>query len=153
MAAGKREERDDSLGYRVALGGIKGVVRVLVIIALIMILIYVGRQAYSLGYEIFDEKAVDSGDGRAVTVTITDDMFVRQIGKLLISNGLLNESASAFVVQELISGYHGEILPGTYTLRTSMTADDMFPILAQVEDSDTPDKGSSDSVKASSAQG
>ena len=89
MAAGKREEKDDSLGYRLALGGIKGVVRILVIIALIMILVYLGKQAYSLGYEIFDEKAVDSGDGRAVTVTITDDMSVRQIGKLLISNGTL----------------------------------------------------------------
>lgn len=152
MAAGKREEKDDSLGYRLALGGIKGVVRILVIVALIMILVYLGKQAYSLGYEIFDEKAVDSGDGRAVTVTITDDMSVRQIGKLLISNGLLNESANAFVVQELISGYHGEILPGTYTLRTSMTADDMFPILAQEEDSDTPDNVSADSVESTSAQ-
>ena len=140
MAAGKREEKDDSLGYRLALGGIKGVVRILVIIALIMILVYLGKQA------------LDSGDGRAVTVTITDDMSVRQIGKLLISNGLLNESANAFVVQELISGYHGEILPGTYTLRTSMTADDMFPVLAQEEDSDTPDNVSADSVESTSAQ-
>ncbi|MGN0362044.1 MAG: solute-binding protein [Bilifractor sp.] len=136
MAARDREGNEDSLGYRIALGGIKGVLKILVIIALIMVLIYLGTRAYSLGYEIFDEKAVDTGDGRAVTVTITDDMSVRQIGKLLISSGLLDESADAFVVQELLSGYHGEILPGTYTLRTSMTADDMFPILCQQDDTE-----------------
>lgn len=130
------EKQKDSLGYRIALGGIKGLLRVLIVIALIVVLIFLGRQAYSLGYEVFDEKAVDSGSGRAVTVTITDDMSVRQIGMLLRANGLLTESPTAFVIQEFISEYHGELLPGTYTLRTSMTADDMFPILAQEESAD-----------------
>ncbi|MEE8885702.1 MAG: aminodeoxychorismate lyase [Eubacteriales bacterium] len=135
--AGKKNN-DESLGYRVALGGIKGLLYVLVIIALIVVLIFIGRKCYTLGYEVFDEEPVDSGEGRAVTVTITDDMSVRQIGMLLRSEGLLTESVEAFQIQELISEYHGEILPGTYTLRTSMTADDMFPILAQAEsDEDT----------------
>ena len=73
-------------------------------------------------------------------------MSVRQIGMLLRSEGLLTESVEAFQIQELISEYHGDILPGTYTLRTSMTADDMFPILAQ----EVPDEDDSGSSSASS---
>ncbi len=139
--AGK-EKQQDSLGYRIALGGIKGILRILVMIVLVILLIYIGRQAYALGYEVFDENPVDTGEGRAVTVTITDDMSVSQIGRLLKAEGLLTESTLAFVIQEFISEYHGDILPGTYTLRTSMTADDMFPILAQEEASESTTEGS-----------
>lgn len=128
------DKRQESLGYRIALGGIKGLLRVLLVIAFIVILIFLGRSAYRLGYAVFDEQPVDEGEGRAVTITITDDMSVRQIGMLLRSNGLLTEDPTAFVLQELISEYHGKLLPGTYTLRTSMTADEMFPILAQEQD-------------------
>lgn len=131
-----RERQGESLGYRVMLGGVKGILRILTMIALAFVLIYMGQQAYALGYEVFNEEPVDSGEGRAVSVTITDDMSVRQIGMMLRAEGLLEESATAFVIQEMISEYHGEILPGTYVLRTSMVADDMFPILAQYVDSE-----------------
>lgn len=141
-----RNKEQDSLGYRVAIGGIRAVLSVLIAIALVVLLVFLARRAYSLGYEVFDEQPVDSGDGRAVTVTITDDMSVRQIGMLLRSEGLLTESVEAFQIQEFISEYHGDILPGTYTLRTSMTADDMFPILAQ----EVPDEDDSGSSSASS---
>ncbi|MDO4621949.1 MAG: aminodeoxychorismate lyase [Eubacteriales bacterium] len=129
-----KQKEQDSIGYRLALGSARGVFRILIWIVLVFILIYFGKKAYALGYEVFNEKPVDTGEGRAVTITLTDDMSVRQIGKLLRANGLLNESPTAFMVQEMISEYHGEILPGTYTLRTSMTADEMFPILAQYEE-------------------
>ncbi|MEE8836297.1 MAG: aminodeoxychorismate lyase [Eubacteriales bacterium] len=141
-----RDREQESLGYRIAIGGIRGVLYILVLIALVVLLIFIARKAYTLGYEVFDEEPVDTGEGRAVTVTITDDMSVRQIGMLLRSEGLLTESVEAFQIQELISEYHGDILPGTYTLRTSMTADDMFPILAQ----EVPDEDDSGSSSASS---
>lgn len=143
-----RDREQESLGYRIAIGGIRGVLYILVLIALVVLLIFIARKAYTLGYEVFDEEPVDTGEGRAVTVTITDDMSVRQIGMLLRSEGLLTESVEAFQIQELISEYHGDILPGTYTLRTSMTADDMFPILAQAE----PDasESSGDTVSSTS---
>jgi UPF0755 protein len=143
-----RNKERDSLGYRVAIGGIRVVLHILIVIVLIVFLIFLAQKAYGLGYEVFDEEPVDSGEGRAVTVTITDDMSVRQIGMLLRSEGLLTESVEAFQIQEFISEYHGDILPGTYTLRTSMTADEMFPILAQ----DQPDASdSSDGTVVSSS--
>ena len=129
MAEGNREGR----GYRVVLTGIRGILRLLVLICLLVVLIYLGRQAYALGHEAFNEKPVDIGEGRTVVVTITDDMSTYQIGRMLRAEGLLTESALAFWLQELISEYHNEILPGTYALKTSMTTQEMFPILAQAD--------------------
>ena len=72
-----------------------------------------------------------------MTVSVTDSMTAYDIGRMLRAEGLLDESPLAFWVQEFISGYHNQLLPGTYTLRTSMTADEMIPILAQAVD-DSP---------------
>ncbi len=131
MAGGdvKREGR----GYRAILTGIRGVLRLLVVVCLLVVLIYLGRRAYSLGHEAFDEKPVDIGEGRTIVVTITEDMSTYQIGRMLRAEGLLTESALAFWLQELISEYHNQILPGTYALKTSMTTQEMFPILAQAD--------------------
>ena len=125
----KRESR----GYKVVLTGIRGILRLLVLVCLVVILFYLGRRAYALGHEAFNETPVDIGEGRTVVVTITDDMSTYQIGRMLRAEGLLTESALAFWLQELISEYHNQILPGTYALKTSMTTQDMFPILAQAD--------------------
>ncbi len=135
MAVGERQ--GDSLGYRVALSGVKGILRILVYICLIVFMIYFGQRAYALGREVFHQVPVDSGEGRKVTVTVTDSMTAYDIGRMLRAEGLLDETPLAFWVQEFISGYHNQLLPGTYTLRTSMTADEMIPILAQAVD-DSP---------------
>ena len=132
MAVGERQS--DSLGYRVALSGVKGILRILVYICLIVFMIYFGQRAYALGREVFHQVPVDTGEGRKVTVTVTDSMTAYDIGRMLRAEGLLDETPLAFWVQEFISGYHNQLLPGTYTLRTSMTADEMIPILAQAAD-------------------
>lgn len=146
--AGK--EKKDSLGYRVALVGVKGLLKVLLLICLIVILIFLCRKAYGLGYEVFNQSAVDSGDGRRVTVTITDDMSVYDIGKMLRAEGLLEESPAAFWVQEFISDYHNQILPGTYSLNTAMTPDELIAALAQPEEDPSTDGG--DQVVSTSGQ-
>ena len=128
-----RETRREGRGYRVILTGVRGILRLLVTVCLLVVLIYLGRRAYSLGHEAFDENPVDIGEGRTVVVTVTDDMSTYEIGRMLRAEGLLTESALAFWLQELISEYHGQILPGTYALKTSMTTQDMFPILAQAD--------------------
>ena len=124
-------KKGDSRGYRAALTGIKGLLRLLIVICLAIVLVYLGRQSYALGREVFNEQPVDIGEGRSVVVTITDDMSVYDIGRMLRAEGLLTESPMAFRIQEFLSEYRGQILPGTYSLKTSMTTRDMFPILSQ----------------------
>ena len=123
--------RGESRGYKAALTGIKGIVRILITVCLVIVLIYLGRRAYALGREAFDEQPVDIGEGRTVIVTITDEMSVYDIGRMLRAEGLLTESPAAFWLQEFLSEYHGDLMPGTYTLKTSMTTQEMFPILSQ----------------------
>ncbi|MCR4752010.1 MAG: endolytic transglycosylase MltG [Eubacterium sp.] len=133
------EKKRESRGYKVVLTGIKGILRLLVIACLLVVLFYLGRRSYALGREAFTEKPVDIGGGRTIVVTITDDMSTYQIGKMLRAEGLLTESAMAFWLQELMSEYHGELRPGTYALKTSMTTQEMFPILAQADKEEAGD--------------
>lgn len=133
----KRKKRRNR-GYKAALVGIKGILRLLIVVCLAIVLLYLGRQAYALGHEAFDEQPVDIGEGRSVVVTVTEDMSVYQIGRMLRAEGLLSESPAAFWLQELISEYHNRLLPGTYTLKTSMTTQEMFPIMAQEDKEETP---------------
>lgn len=146
--AGK--EKKDNVGYRVALFGVRGLLKVLLIVCLVVVLIYFCKKAYGLGYEVFNQDAVDSGDGRKVTVTVTEDMSVYDIGKMLRAEGLLEESPAAFWVQELISDYHNQILPGTYSLNTAMTPDDIISALAGSDSKHSVDGG--ETVISSSGQ-
>ena len=131
-----KSQRQETRTYRAALTGVKGILRLLIAVCLLVVLIYIARQAYALGHEAFDEHPVDIGEGRTVVVTITEDMSVYEIGRMLRAEGLLTESAAAFWLQEFISEYHNQILPGTYSLKTSMTTQEMFPIMAQADRDD-----------------
>ena len=89
--------------------------------------------AYNYGYRIFTEPPVTvTGDGTTVAVSIGEDISTREIGKILESKGLIRD-ANLFLLQELVSEYHGKILPGKYELNTTMTADEMIEIMACVE--------------------
>ena len=68
-----------------------------------------------------------------MTISITSNKDVKEIGELLESRGLIRDS-KLFYLQELFSEYHGKIKEGTYTLNTSMTAEEMLVILAGEEE-------------------
>jgi cell division protein YceG involved in septum cleavage len=124
-------------GLDIALSGVKGLTKALGLILITVAIIVIGHEAYQLGYSALYQVSVDEGDGRTIEVTVTDDMSVRDIGKMLQDKGLLNESPTVFVIQERISEYHGKILPGTYQLSTGMTADEMLRVMAG-DDEDNP---------------
>lgn len=124
-------KRKKDAGYRAAVKGVRGVLKILIYICLALFLVFLGRQAYTLGYQVFNQQPVDSGEGREITVTVTDDMSVMDVGEMLKERGLINTSPLVFWVQEFLSDYHNDILPGEYTLNTNQTVDEMLPVLAQ----------------------
>ena len=73
MAKAKKKKKDT--GYRVAVSGAKSVIRILLYICLAVALVFLGREAYTLGYEVFDETPVDKGEGREVTMMYADRLF------------------------------------------------------------------------------
>ncbi len=117
---------------------IGSIAKYVVIIILVLFFISLARRGYETGYSIFNQTAVDeAGQGHEVTVEITQGMSVKEIGKLLKKEGLIQDD-TIFAAQEYFSSYHGELMPGTYTLSTEMTPDEMMATMAEnyAEDAD-----------------
>ena len=102
-----------------------------VIVAIIVIfVVYTGASScYDYGYRIFTEPAVAIGEGRDVTVTVTKEMSPLEIGKSFQEKGLVRD-AKLFAVQYLFSEYRQDVQPGTFTLNTSMTSEEMMEVMA-----------------------
>lgn len=111
-------------------GTILGTIIKIAVAVLIIFYVYKASTiAYDYGYRIFAEGPVSEEPGFDVTIAITSDKDVRDIGELLETRGLIKDG-KLFVLQELLSKYHGQIKEGAYTLNTSMTVDEMLEIMA-----------------------
>lgn len=126
---GKKKKKDR--GYQAAVTGAKGVIRVLIYIALILLIVLVGKMAYSFGYLVFDQRpaTVVKEEGEDVTVVVKEGDTAYDVGKTLVEKGL-SQNAIVFWVQEQLSDYKGKIQPGTYLLNTADNVDEMLAILS-----------------------
>ncbi|MCH5342169.1 MAG: aminodeoxychorismate lyase [Acetatifactor sp.] len=89
-------------------------------------LIYRGAEiCFDYGYRIFTEPAVSAGEGRTVTVAITEDMSPADIGRLFESRGLVRDGR-LFMLQYYLSEFRKDVGPGIFELSTSMTAEEMM---------------------------
>ena len=105
------------------------IIRAAVAIAVVY-LIYRGAViCYDYGYRIFTEPAISSGEGRTVTVAVTEEMSASDIGTLLENKGLIRDKY-LFVLQYYLSEYRKDVKPGVFELSTSMTAEDMMKVMA-----------------------
>ncbi len=110
---------------------------ILVLVLLVVVLYRGGRIAYSFGYRVFTETAIDQPErGKDKVVQVSSDMGARELGELLEKKGLIR-SASLFVVQLKLSDYSNKIKAGTYTLSTSMTAKEMMQVMSADNEEDT----------------
>lgn len=112
---------------------------ILVVILVIFGLYKAGQMAYDFGYRVFTEEAIDPpGEGEDKVVQITSGMGAGEIGDLLEKKGLIRDS-NLFFLQFKLSVYSDKIKTGTYTLSTSMTAEEMMRVMAaeEVEDTET----------------
>ena len=130
-------------GYRIFLSGIKGVIRILIIIFLIVITVFLIRSAYRIGYDVTGTKPLSTQENaKDAMVIISADMSVRDIADLLKNKGLIDEDPYAFVLQERLSEYHDRIVPGTYVLNTSMTIDEMLKVMARDDEKEEEEDAS-----------
>lgn len=112
------------------------ILKVVFAIAVIFLIYRAAATCYDYGYRIFTEPAVSSGEGRSVTVTVTEDMSAQDIGKLFQEKGLVKNSR-LFALQYLFSEYKEDVKPGTFTLSTAMTAEEMMAVMADEQAADT----------------
>lgn len=102
----------------------------IVIFAVVVVFVFrTSTQAYDFGYRVFADEPMSVSGGRTITVGIAEDASLKEIANMLEEKGLI-EDANLFIVQELLSAYHGKILPGIYDLSTDMKAEQMLEILS-----------------------
>ena len=107
---------------------IKIALAAVVIVAVFRLAVY----AYDFGYQVFADIPVSEGEGRIVSVVISEGQSSRDLAKMLEQKGLIND-ANAFYVFERLSDYKDLLQPGTYELSTSMKAEEMLEIVCHCE--------------------
>lgn len=86
-------------------------------------------KTYDFGYRIFAEEPMSPPPGYTTSVAIVEGKSVMEIGEMLEERGLIR-NAYIFYLQELLSDYHDQLMPGVYELSTAMTPDEMLAIMA-----------------------
>ena len=84
---------------------------------------------YDFGYRIFTEPAVSTAPGTDVVVQIDKNDSAFDIGDKLEAKGLVRD-AELYVAQYYLSAYVDKLLPGTYTLNTSMKTKEMLVVMS-----------------------
>nr|WP_300866178.1 aminodeoxychorismate lyase [uncultured Acetatifactor sp.] len=116
------------------ISAVAGAIFRLVTAIAVVYLIYQGAGiCYDYGYRIFTEPAISAGEGRTVTVTITEKMSPMEIGELFESRGLVRD-AKLFTMQYYLSEYRKEVGAGTFELSTAMNAEEMMAAMVVVKD-------------------
>ena len=117
-----------------------GMLRFLILAGMIVLaLMFIEKYAVKCndyGLRVFKEQPVtdpEAGGGKSITITIGEDVSPRSLGELLEAKGLIRDKW-LFFLQYYCSEYRKEIKPGTYVLRSTMTAEDMFAVMAGHEE-------------------
>lgn len=110
---------------------VETVIKAVVLVVIVMFVYRTAVSAYHFGYQVFAEEPVSRSGGRIISIAVAEDFTVRGVADMLQEKGLISDG-DLFVVQELLSGYHGKIQPGIYDLSTAMTATEMLAVMSVV---------------------
>lgn len=113
-------------------------IKLAILVVFIFVLLYGTKTAYDFGYSVFTTGPAEEAPGRDVEVTILTGMSRRSIGSLLANQGVI-KNATVFYVQAMIYGY--DLKPGSYTLNTSQSIEQILLTLSAEEDEDAPGGG------------
>ncbi len=102
----------------------------MIVCAVVIIFLYdAGVKGFAFGESIFSPEAVSSqGNGKDMIVIVEEGASDLDVAKLLESKGLIRDY-KVFLVQAKL--YQATLYPGTYTLNTSMTSEEMLEILME----------------------
>lgn len=113
---------------------------VLVALLVVVGLVELGGYCYNFGYRVFTEAPVSKAPGKDVVVQVTSDMSEIDIGRMLEKEGLI-DNGNLFFAQLKLSAYSGKLLPGIYTLNTSMTGKEMIAVMASEKEEESTETG------------
>lgn len=116
------------------LGAVTGMIIKIAIAAVVIIFVFKAAvSVYDFGFQLFADIPVSEGEGRTVSVTISEMQDSGDVGKLLEEKGIIRD-ATAFIILAKLSESEDEIQPGSYELSTSMSMEEILEVLCETED-------------------
>lgn len=109
------------------------IIKTALAVVIIVVVFKLAVSAYDFGYQVFADIPVSDGEGRIVSVVVSEGQSSKELAKLLEQKGLIN-NAYVFYVQERLSDYKDKIQPGVYELSTAMDSEEMLEVLCRVEE-------------------
>lgn len=103
--------------------------RLAILAVCVLVISKAGKYAYDFAYRIFTEEPMSAAPGRDVAITIVQGDSLMDVCEMLEEKGLVRDAKLTWI-QKKVSVYDNDIKPDFYTLNTSMTADEMFEIIA-----------------------
>ena len=103
-------------------------VKIVLSAAAIIIVFKLAVAAYDFGFNLFADIPMDEGEGRTVSVVISENQDTMDIAKMLEEKGLIRD-AKMFFVQEKLSDYKDQTVSGTYELNTAMSIEEMLAVI------------------------
>lgn len=106
---------------------------VLFYILVIFILIRFSATAYELSYQVFGNITVQEAPGINKVIVIEEGMSSFAIADMLEKEGLVVNKYSFFIRTKITISNKHPIMPGTYTLNTSMPYETIIEIITGME--------------------
>ena len=115
------------------LGAISAMIIKIALAAVIIAVVFkLAVYAYDFGYQVFADTPISEGEGRTVSVVVSEGQSIREVARLLEQKGLVKD-ANVFYVQERLSDYKDMLKPGTYELSTAMNSEQMLQVLCDAD--------------------
>ena len=107
-------------------------INIVIYAAAIFLLIRVGTMVYDFSYEVFGEPVVNENAQEEIPVEILSGDGSQTVAVKLKEMGLINNEV-AFMIKARLSS--ANLMPGTYLLKASMSADEMIEFMSNQENS------------------
>lgn len=112
------------------------IIRTAIAAAVIVVVFKLAVAAYDFGYQIFADIPVSDGEGRIISVVVSENQSSKELAKVLEQRGLISNSYVFYIQEQLSDDYRGNIKPGTYELSTAMSSEDMLKIICHSEETE-----------------
>ena len=114
----------------------------------IFLLIRIGTIVYDFSYEVFGEPVVNANSEEEVQIEIADGDGGQTVASKLKEAGVINNEL-AFAIKARLSS--ANLMPGTYVVKASMSADDMIDVMSDQDNSIVKQK-TADELEAETAE-
>lgn len=131
------KQANAKLALRITGGVFRFALNVLFYIIVIMCVITLSEKVYDFSYQVFGDVRMDEEDGREVKIRIVSGESTMTVARKLEQNKIIVDNMTFYLKAKLSKV---DIMPGTYIVSSSMTYDEIFEVLSDVNNSLTQEE-------------